>query len=178
MNDKMPGWNDKNQLLLSEKLGHLLYKKQWRLVTAESCTGGGIVHAITAVSGSSAWCEGGFITYSNAMKVRQLGVDSSALLNYGAVSEPVVKAMAKGAITASNAEVSVAVSGVAGPEGGTQGKPIGTVWLAWCLPKEVLCSQKFCFSGDREAVRSQSVYAALQGLYSLCRGGKLCFNSN
>lgn len=162
----------------AKQTGIALQKKKWRMITAESCTGGGIVHAVTAVSGSSSWCEGGLITYSNKMKINILNVHNDILFEHGPVSEPVVLAMAKGALKRSNADIAVAVSGIAGPEGGTESKPVGTVWMAWGLQENLFYSQYFCFPGDREQVRQKSIYAALKGIYALCINGKLCFNAN
>ncbi len=163
---------------LSENVGKLLSQRRWRLITAESCTGGGIAAMITAVAGSSAWCEGGFITYSNAMKINQLGVDASLIETYGAVSKPVVIAMTKGALEKSNAQVAIAVSGIAGPGGASKDKPLGTVWLAWALPENKIWTHRFCFKGDREQIRLKSVRFALTGLYFLCKNENLCFNNN
>ena len=158
--------------------GYALQKKKWRIVTAESCTGGGIAQTITAIPGSSSWCDGGFITYSNAMKHKVLGVSHHLLNEYGAVSESVVLAMARGGIDCSDADICVSVSGIAGPGGGSESKPVGTVWMAWGLRNSSFYSQHFCFPGDREQVRQQSIYAALRGIEALCSGEKLCFNSD
>jgi len=131
--------------------------------TAESCTGGGIGQAITAVAGSSAWFEAGYITYSNAQKTRQLDVPAALFEQLGAVSREVVEAMARGAQRHSGARYAVAVSGVAGPGGGSREKPVGTVWLAIADGPQ-LYSEKHLFAGDRAAVRRQTVEAALRGL--------------
>lgn len=133
------------------------------LATAESCTGGWIAKALTELPGSSAWFAGGVVGYSNAAKIRLLGVDPLTLDTYGAVSEATVQEMALGALTRFEAEVSTAVSGVAGPDGGTDTNPVGTVWIAWAAV-DAVTARKFMFEGDREAVRRQSVIAALDGI--------------
>lgn len=133
------------------------------LATAESCTGGWIAKALTELPGSSAWFAGGVVCYSNASKIRLLGVNPLTLDTYGAVSEATVQEMALGALTRFEAEVSTAVSGVAGPDGGTDTNPVGTVWIAWAAV-DAVTARKFMFEGDREAVRRQSVIAALDGI--------------
>ena len=152
--------------VLSVRLGEHLRRLAAQVSTAESCTGGGIAEAITRVPGSSAWFEAGYVTYSNAQKSRQLGVPAHLFGEVGAVSREVVEAMARGAQAASGARFAVAVSGVAGPDGGTPAKPVGTVWLAWADGGQVT-SERHRFDGDREAVRRQTVIAALQGLLHL-----------
>jgi len=151
---------------LSTRLGEHLRRLNAQVTTAESCTGGGIAEAITRVPGSSAWFEAGYVTYSNAQKTRQLGVLEPLFSQVGAVSQEVVEAMARGAQRASGARFAVAVSGVAGPDGGSAAKPVGTVWLAWA-DGEHLRSERRHFEGDREAVRRQTVIAALDGLLQL-----------
>ena len=142
-------------------LSTLLQKKQWMLATAESCTGGLIAAACTDLAGSSNWFERGFVTYSNAAKTDMLGVDAALIKHHGAVSEPVAKAMAQGALLHSRAQVSVAVTGVAGPGGGSAEKPVGTVWFAWAWPHGV--STECChFAGDRAAVRQSTLQHALE----------------
>ena len=152
--------------LLSTRLGEHLRDLNAQVSTAESCTGGGIAEAITRVPGSSAWFEAGYVTYSNAQKTRQLQVAANLFDSVGAVSEEVVRAMAAGAQAASGARFAVAVSGVAGPDGGSPAKPVGTVWLAWADGPQVRCERRR-FDGDREAVRRQAVIAALEGLLQL-----------
>ena len=154
---------------LATRLGAVLSTLPAQVSTAESCTGGGIAEAITRVAGSSAWFEVGFVTYSNAQKTRQLGVSEALFDTLGAVSREVVEAMARGAQQASGAHFSVAVSGVAGPGGGSPEKPVGTVWLAW-MAGERVCSRRCQFAGDRQAVREQTVRAALVGLIRLAAG--------
>ncbi|VVP74654.1 Nicotinamide-nucleotide amidohydrolase PncC [Pseudomonas fluorescens] len=152
--------------LLATRLGEHLRDLNAQVSTAESCTGGGIAEAITRVPGSSAWFEAGYVTYSNAQKTRQLQVAPALFDSVGAVSEEVVRAMATGAQAASGARFAVAVSGVAGPDGGSPAKPVGTVWLAWADGPHVRCERRQ-FDGDREAVRRQTVIAALEGLLQL-----------
>lgn len=149
--------------LLAQRLGKLCQQHQLEIATAESCTGGGIASAITAVPGSSAYFATGYVTYSNAAKTRLLGVKSSVLASEGAVSEAVVKAMVAGACQESGADLGVAVSGVAGPDGGSPEKPVGTVWLAWGNQQD---QQAEClhFPGDRHAVREQTVRQAMATL--------------
>ena len=143
------------------------------LATAESCTGGLIAAACTEISGSSAWFERGFVTYSNAAKVDMLGVPETTLNRHGAVSEATARAMAQGALTHSRAHWSVAITGIAGPTGGSPGKPVGTVCFAWAA-KEGGCEAQICrFNGDRAAVREQSVHHALQGLLQRVAGANL-----
>ena len=152
--------------LLSTRLGEHLRDLNAQVSTAESCTGGGIAEAITRIPGSSAWFEAGYVTYSNRQKTRQLNVPSMLFETVGAVSEEVVRAMAAGARAASGARFAVAVSGVAGPDGGSPAKPVGTVWLAWADGLQVRCERRQ-FDGDREAIRRQTVIAALEGLLQL-----------
>lgn len=141
-----------------------------RVTTAESCTGGWIAKSLTDLPGSSAWFEYGFVVYSNEAKTRLLGVPTEILEQHGAVSEAVVDALVRGALRVSGADLAVAVSGVAGPDGGSPEKPVGTVWLAWgkAGSGEITthCRQ-FLFSGDRESVRSQTVVQALDGLIDM-----------
>jgi nicotinamide-nucleotide amidase len=149
---------------LAQRVGVVLGQHRLMLVTAESCTGGGIAAAVTAVAGSSAWFERGFVTYSNAAKREMLGVQESTLQAHGAVSEPVVREMAAGALRHSAAQVAVAVSGIAGPDGGTPAKPVGTVCLAWAGAGFPIHSETRHFAGGRAEVQRQSVAAALAGV--------------
>ena len=151
---------------LVEQLAAQLLRRQWMLATAESCTGGLIAGACTDLSGSSNWFERGFVTYSNAAKSDLLGVDAQLIAQHGAVSEPVARAMAEGALRHSAAQLAVAVTGVAGPTGGTADKPVGQVWFAFALPGRVL-SEQMNFAGDRAAVRAATVRHALQRLITL-----------
>lgn len=158
--------NDHALTLLAAELGVQLINAKAQVTTAESCTGGGIAEAITRIPGSSAWFEAGFVTYSNKQKSRQLDVPAGLFDTVGAVSQDVVEAMVRGAQAASGARYAVAVSGVAGPDGGSAQKPVGTVWLAWG-DGEQLHSVRRQFSGDRSEVRRQTVEAALAGLLRL-----------
>jgi len=150
-------------IFLASEVGKQLKLKNFYLATAESCTGGGIAQTVTEIAGSSAWFECGFVTYSNTAKRELLGVPAEVLNTFGAVSEQTVLAMAKGALAHSQAQISVAVSGIAGPDGGTAEKPVGTVWIAWALPDREI-AQCFQFDGDRHAVRQHTIQQALQGI--------------
>lgn len=136
------------------------------LATAESCTGGMIASACTDLPGSSVWFERGFVTYSNAAKTELLGVDAALIAQHGAVSEPVVRAMVQGALVHSHAQVAVAVTGVAGPSGGSVDKPVGTVWLGWATPDQIV-TEHCHFAGDRAAVRQATVQHALASLVEI-----------
>ncbi len=152
---------------LVARVGEALKSRGWMLATAESCTGGGIAQAVTSVAGSSAWFERGFVTYSNLSKQQMLGVREATLIAHGAVSEATVREMAQGALRHSAAQAALAVSGIAGPGGGTPEKPVGTVWLAWAtIDGRILATRQY-FPGDRDEVRAQAVRAALQGLLDL-----------
>lgn len=144
-------------------LAELLQRKRWMMATAESCTGGLIAGACTDVSGSSNWFERGFVTYSNEAKTEMLGVDAALIAAHGAVSEEVARAMAEGAVAHSKAQVSVAVTGVAGPTGGSPEKPVGTVWFGWSVDGHVRTERRR-FDGDRAEVRAATVRYALQVL--------------
>ena len=155
-----------NHQPLVEQLAQQLQQRQWMLATAESCTGGLIAGACTDLSGSSNWFERGFVSYSNTAKVELLGVDMGLIKKHGAVSEEVARAMASGALAHSRAQVSVAVTGVAGPTGGTPDKPVGLVWFGFALPSQLL-TEKMNFPGDRAAVRAATVHHALRRLVEL-----------
>ena len=148
---------------LAAELGRRLQVLNAHVTTAESCTGGGIAEAITRIPGSSAWFEAGYVTYSNRQKTRQLNVPEVLFANVGAVSQEVVEAMVRGAQEKSLARFAVAVSGVAGPDGGSPDKPVGTVWLAFGVGEEVTAELEH-FTGNRDEVRRQTVKAALEGL--------------
>lgn len=148
-------------------LGRTLEMAELSLVTAESCTGGWIGKALTDVSGSSTWVEGGFITYSNSAKEKLLGVPAKLLQTHGAVSEPVVRAMAESALGQTEADIAVAVSGIAGPSGGSADKPVGLVWFAWTRRGRETRSTAVHFSGGRDAVRRATVIYALDGVRPL-----------
>ncbi len=147
-------------------MADLLQKKQWMLATAESCTGGMISAACTDLAGSSNWFERGFVTYSDAAKTELLGVDAALIARHGAVSEEVARAMVQGAIAHSKAQAAVAVTGVAGPTGGSAAKPVGTVWFGWATPAGIV-SEMRRFDGDRARVRQATVQHALQRLVTL-----------
>lgn len=151
------------RVVLIGELAARLQERGWWLTCAESCTGGGIAAALTDVAGSSAWFDRGFVTYSNQAKVEMLGVETRTLERYGAVSRETVCEMAQGALEFSRAQLSVAVSGIAGPGGGTPGRPVGTVWLAWASENGVE-TRREVFGGDRQAVRKATVDCALAGL--------------
>jgi nicotinamide-nucleotide amidase len=148
---------------ITEQLAQLLVRRGWMLATAESCTGGLIAAACTELAGSSDWFERGFVTYSNEAKTELLGVDAATLASHGAVSEAVVRSMVEGAVCRSRALVGVAVTGVAGPSGGSADKPVGTVWFGFLVDGE-LTSETRLFPGDRAAVRAATVQHALAGL--------------
>ena len=154
---------------LARRLGTICKKKSIVVTTAESCTGGGVATAITRISGSAKWFERGFVTYSNVAKKEMLGVDPETLKAHGAVSEEVAIEMARGALARSHADVSVAITGIAGPTGAAPGKPVGTVHFAWGVRDGAIQARRFRFKGGRVAVRLQSVYVALQGLVDLVR---------
>lgn len=154
---------------LAAELGKRLKALDSQVATAESCTGGGIAEAITRIPGSSAWFEAGYVTYSNTQKTSQLNVPTALFTTVGAVSREVVEAMVVGAREKSRAQFAVAVSGVAGPDGGSPDKPVGTVWLCWGADKQVI-SRRRQFDGDRDEVRRQTVKAALEGLIRLTAG--------
>ena len=149
---------------LCASLALALQARGWMLATAESCTGGLIAAYCTDLPGSSHWFERGFVSYSNAAKQEMLGVPAALIDRHGAVSEPVARAMAAGAVAQSQAQVSIAVTGIAGPGGGSDDKPAGTVWFAWCVGSR-LDSERCVFGGDRNAVREATVIHALQGLH-------------
>ena len=148
-----------------QSVAEKLLRKNLFCATAESCTGGWIAQALTSVAGSSAWFDCGFVTYSNQSKSRLLGIEPSIIERFGAVSEEVARAMVSGAIGNSRAEVAVAVTGIAGPEGGTQDKPVGTVVFAWMLRDlDSLDTDTQLFKGDRQSIRWATVLHALKGL--------------
>lgn len=153
--------------ILAVQVGGLLRAHGLKLATAESCTGGGVAQAITAIAGSSGWFERGFVTYSNLSKQQMLGVSDATLTQYGAVSEAVVREMAAGALTHSEAGIALSVSGIAGPDGGTPDKPVGTVWFAWGLKNSAIYAQRHQLNGSRAEVRAQAVRIALQGVIDL-----------
>lgn len=158
---------------MAVSVGHALSEKGWRLVTAESCTGGWISEVVTSVSGSSDWFDRGFVVYSNRAKEEMLGVSDALIADSGAVSEEVVKAMVEGALAKSGAEVALAVTGIAGPTGGSEDKPVGTVWIGLGFADGDLKAALYHFAGDRRAVREQAVITALHGLLDFCAADDL-----
>lgn len=152
---------------LARGVGLACTRRGVMVATAESCTGGLVAEAITRVPGSSSWFDRGFVTYSYAAKEDVLGVDATVIAVHGAVSEPVALCMAAGALAASAARVAVALTGIAGPGGGTPAKPVGTVWIAWAARGEPAQARNFLFKGNRAAIRRQSAEVALQGLIDL-----------
>jgi len=152
---------------LSAQLGAALSSHGMMLATAESCTGGGAATAATEIAGSSAWFDRGFVTYSNQAKTDMLGVSADTLQRFGAVSEATVREMVEGALRRSQAQVALAVSGIAGPGGGTPEKPVGTVWFAWGIKDRVGVARLYHLSGNRAEIREQAVSIALQGVIEL-----------
>lgn len=154
---------------LAQKLGEQLSAKDWRIATAESCTGGGVAAAITAIAGSSAWFEYGVVSYANVAKQKLLGVSAQTLDIEGAVSEAVVVEMVRGALALSGADLAVAISGIAGPSGATPGKPVGTVWFAWATAAGDLKTDMQLIDGDRAAVQHGAVIYALEGALAMTK---------
>jgi len=159
--------NEATAEVLAQQLAQVLLTDGGRLVTAESCTGGGIAWLLTSIPGSSRWFERGYVTYSNESKQEVLGVPGDTLLRYGAVSEPTAAAMASGALLRSHADYCAAVTGIAGPDGGTADKPVGTVCFAWGRAGGVVRTARVRFPGDRREVRERAILLALQGLLDL-----------
>lgn len=165
-------WHDLRPLEPSARaLAEALLRRQWRLATAESCTGGLIAAACTAVPGSSDWFDRGFVTYSNAAKTESLGVGADLIVRHGAVSEPVALAMAAGALERSPADLAVAVTGIAGPTGGSPDKPVGLVWMAVACRGQAARAWRLQLAGDRAAVRGQTALRALEALVEAARSG-------
>ena len=158
---------DKDLEHLSLRVGQALLERKLTLACAESCTGGWVAEVVTAIGGSSQWFERGFVTYSNAAKQELLGVKADTLREGGAVSEAVVREMAAGALRRSHAQTALAISGVAGPSGGSPGKPVGTVCFSWCFRGEAPRNRRRRFGGDRETVRYQALVFALEQLLAL-----------
>jgi nicotinamide-nucleotide amidase len=152
---------------LATELGDKLRARGWMLATAESCTGGWVGQLLTALPGSSNWYERGFISYANAAKIEMLGVPAEIIDQYGAVSEETASAMAAGALAHSHAQATLAISGIAGPGGGTPQKPVGLVCYGWALEDGTVMSSTCRLDGDREEIRSRAVAAALRGLIDL-----------
>jgi nicotinamide-nucleotide amidase len=153
--------------VLAQDLGRACLRRRVMVATAESCTGGGVAEAITRIPGSSAWFDRAFVTYTNTAKVEMLGVSAATLDRHGAVSEEVAREMSEGALAFSHAGVSVAITGIAGPAGGTARKPVGLVHIAWASRGGEIQPRQFLFAGGRDAIRAQSIAFALQGLIEL-----------
>ena len=149
---------------LASEVGSILKSKHLKLVTVESCTGGWIAESITHLAGSSMWFERGYVTYSNEAKQELVGVRYETLASFGAVSEETAREMARGGIEFSHADVAVSVTGIAGPDGGSADKPVGTVWIAWADRQGNEIAKPENFDGDREAIRCASVESALEGI--------------
>ncbi|NDV22444.1 CinA family protein [Desulfovibrio sp. JC022] len=149
-------------------IGKILVGKGWTMSTAESCTGGLVAATLTDFSGSSAWFSGAIVAYSNEVKMAQLHVPETAIMEHGAVSEPVVRAMAEGVSKTLNVDVGISLSGIAGPTGGTPDKPVGTVWMGWHINGKTY-AEKFIFSGDRMSVKHQSLQTVLETLHQLLK---------
>ena len=154
---------------IAQKAGEILLARGWRLATVESCTGGWISQTVTSLAGSSDWFECGLVTYSNTSKASLAGVAGSLISRYGAVSAEVAEAMASGALERTDASVALSVTGIAGPGGGSEEKPVGTVYMAWQFPGRNAVSERFHFHGDRKAVRRQTVATALSELARLAQ---------
>jgi nicotinamide-nucleotide amidase len=152
---------------LAQVLGEKLTQAELVVATAESCTGGGVAYAITEISGSSLWFDRSFVTYSNAAKIEMIDVDASIIKEFGAVSEQVAEQMAIGAVKNSDADIAVAISGIAGPEGGTIDKPVGTVCISWYNAHSHSKTASYLFVGDRSDVRTQAIRLALLGLIEI-----------
>ncbi|WP_444930158.1 CinA family protein [Microbulbifer sp. SSSA002] len=156
---------------LASELGRELEKRAWRVSSAESCSGGAIAAAITSVAGASNWFDGSIVSYANRIKNSVLGVDSGDLKQFGAVSEPVARQMACGVLAMMDANLAVAVSGIAGPDGGSAEKPVGTVWIAWAHAEGQepvqIDAKRFLFSGNRAEVQAQTVIEALKGMLAI-----------
>lgn len=153
--------------VLAAELGAVLFQRGWKLATAESCTGGWAAQAATAVAGSSLWFERGFVTYSNEAKMEMLGVRAETLEAFGAVSEETVTEMAQGALTHSRAQAAFAITGVAGPSGGSTEKPVGSVYFAWASAGAEVVTARHWFPGGRQQIRAQSVELALRKMLAL-----------
>lgn len=148
---------------LAASVGQLLKARRWLMATAESCTGGGISHAVTDIAGSSEWFDCGFVTYSNTSKSELLNISEALIAQHGAVSEEIAAAMAEGALASSSAHIAVSTTGIAGPTGAVPGKPVGTICFGWSV-NGATQTERLVFAGDRKAVREQTVRHALLGL--------------
>ncbi|MDD5275316.1 MAG: nicotinamide-nucleotide amidohydrolase family protein [Methylovulum sp.] len=155
---------EEQMLALADQLGRFLHAENKKITTAESCTGGWIAEVITAIPGCSAWFDSGFVTYSNAAKIRMLGVKAETLVRYGAVSAETAEEMAAGALAHSDADYAIAVTGIAGPDGGTPEKPVGTVFIAWQSKNGQSRVVREQLSGDRRQIRANTVIIAIEGV--------------
>lgn len=151
-----------DQLII--QLSKKLITREWKIATAESCTGGGLAYALTQMPGSSNWFERGFVTYSNTSKEDMLGVNPATLTTFGAVSEETAREMAEGALRHSQAQISIAITGIAGPDGGSKAKPVGTIWIGLASINTITQTFLRNFSGNREAIREQTILSALEYL--------------
>lgn len=149
--------------MLTTQLGEALVERQWQVVCAESCTGGGLAFELSAVPGCSRWFDRAFVAYSNDAKHETLGVSHRLMIEHGAVSSECVAAMTEGSLKRSSARFAMAASGVAGPGGGSEEKPVGTVWLAWQVGGRAALTQKVWFAGERDEIRAQTIRALVQG---------------
>ena len=154
---------------LTQELGNLLKQKNWKLSTAESCTGGGLGFYLTSMPGSSEWYEGGFITYSNTAKMEMLNVKSTTLDTYGAVSEFTANEMAEGALEHSHADISVAITGIAGPDGGSEDKPVGMVWMAYAGKNIETITHVDIFPGNRTEIRFNTIARVIEQLVTIIK---------
>lgn len=161
-----------NIIDLATRVGQALVRNNLLLTTAESCTGGGVAHAVTEIAGSSEWFDCGFITYSNASKIDVLDVPATLIAQHGTVSEEVAAAMAEGALSNSNAHVTLSTTGIAGPGGAVPGKPVGTVCFAWSMATMGTHTERIVFNGDRQSVRAQTVVHALNGLLRMLESSR------
>jgi nicotinamide-nucleotide amidase len=150
-----------------EALASLLKSRQWKITTAESCTGGGLAYALTSLSGSSQWFDRGFVTYDNDAKQEMLGIDPQQLQQFGEISGPIAKAMAENALLRSNGHVSIAITGIAGPLGGSVERPVGTVWISWAGTSFNTHTEHFLFLGDRFAIREQAIAESIKKMTQL-----------
>jgi nicotinamide-nucleotide amidase len=157
---------------LAARTGQALTRRSWRLVSAESCTGGLLAATLTEIPGASDWFEGAFVTYRLSAKTAMVGVGPALLDRHGAVSEPVARAMAEGALANSDADIAVSITGIAGPDGGDVLSPVGTIWFGWAIREDagIQCVQtaEHHLTGDRRVVRSQAVRVALEGVIQIC----------
>lgn len=160
---------DPRLLMVVKQLAQVFRQRKWRMATAESCTGGMIAEICTDQAGSSRWFDSGIVTYSNEAKSRLLGIDPVIIDKQGAVSQQVVELMAEGVLNRTGSQAVVAVSGIAGPDGGSEQKPVGTVWIGWAIEGQPIISKKFHFDGNRQSVRKQTAEQALAGLLDLVK---------